>query len=56
MFGKKVVNGVNLVQLSGAMDLFREYADSAKSKFRAKNKWAQGTHTRAAVNGFCRDQ
>jgi hypothetical protein len=56
MFGEKVVNGVNLQPLFGTMDLFRQNPDSANFKFRAKNKWTQGTHNRATANGFCRDQ
>ena len=56
MFGEKVVNGVNPQQLFGTMDLFRQNPNSAKFKFRAKNKWTRGTHNRATVNGFCGDQ
>jgi uncharacterized OsmC-like protein len=48
----KIVNGVDVSQLMGTIDLIRKKAEVAKFKFRARNKWIRGTHNRATVNGF----
>ena len=49
---KKVLNGVNIEQLFSTIDLIKEKPDVAKFKFRATNKWVNGTHCRATVKGF----
>ncbi len=56
MTGQKIVNGVDLHQLFSTMELIKQNPDTAKFKFRARNRWIQGTHNRATVNGFCRAQ
>jgi uncharacterized OsmC-like protein len=52
MASEKIVNGVNVDQLFGAVELFREKPDLAKFKFRARNTWMGGTHNRATVKDF----
>ena len=52
MSEQKTVNGVNVSQLFGTIDLIKKNPEVAKFKFRARNKWIQGTHNRATVNGF----
>jgi uncharacterized OsmC-like protein len=49
---KKMVNGVNTEQLFSTIDLIKERPDVAKFKFRARNKWVNGTHCRATVKDF----
>jgi uncharacterized OsmC-like protein len=48
----KNVNGVNASQVFSTIDLIKQKPEAAKFKFRARNKWIQGTHNRATVNGF----
>jgi uncharacterized OsmC-like protein len=48
----RIVNGVNVEQLFSTIDLIKEKPDVAKFKFRATNKWVNGTHCRATVKGF----
>ena len=52
MQGQKNLNGVNLDRLFTAIDRVRQNPDMAKFKFRARNRWIQGTHNRATTNGF----
>lgn len=52
MAEEKIVNGVNVTQLFNTIDLIKEKPEVAKFKFRATNRWVQGTHNRATVNGF----
>jgi len=52
MQGQKNLNGVNVDQLFATLDRLKQNPDMAKFRFRAKNKWIQGTHTRANTNGF----
>ena len=49
---QKTINGVNVSQLFGTIDLIKKNPEVAKFKFRARNKWIQGTHNRGTVNGF----
>ena len=49
---QKIVNGVNVTQLFGTIDLIKEKPDLAKFKFRATNMWVGGTHNRATVKDF----
>mgnify|MGYP001104442548 CR=1 FL=1 len=48
----KTVNGVNTDALFKTVDLIKEKPDVAKFKFRARNKWLEGTHSRAFVKDF----
>jgi uncharacterized OsmC-like protein len=48
----KTVNGVNVDQLFSAIELFKQKPGIAKFKFRATNKWINGTHSRATVKDF----
>jgi uncharacterized OsmC-like protein len=49
---EKILNGVNVDQLFSTIDLIKEKPDIAKFKFRARNKWIEGTHNRATVKDF----
>jgi uncharacterized OsmC-like protein len=46
------VNGVNVGELFKTIDAIKENPDIAKFKFRATNKWIDGTHCRATVKDF----
>jgi uncharacterized OsmC-like protein len=48
----QLVNGVNTEQLFGTIDLIKENPDIAKFKFRATNKWINGTHCRGTIKDF----
>ena len=48
----QLVNGVNTEQLFGTIDLIKKNPDIAKFKFRATNKWINGTHCRGTINDF----
>ncbi len=52
MAEEKIVNGVNVSKLFSTIDLIKQKPEVARFKFRARNKWIQGTHNRATVNGF----
>jgi uncharacterized OsmC-like protein len=52
MQGQKNLNGVNVDQLFNIIDRVKQNPDIAKFRFRARNKWIQGTHNRATTNGF----
>jgi uncharacterized OsmC-like protein len=49
---EKILNGVNVEQLFGTIDLIKEKPNIGKFKFRARNKWIDGTHNRAKVKDF----
>lgn len=49
---QKMVNGVNVDQLFSTIDLIKQNPEVAKFKFRATNKWIDGTHSQATVKGF----
>lgn len=49
---KKMVNGINVEQLFNTINLIKEKPEVAKFKFRARNKWVHGTHSRASVRDF----
>jgi uncharacterized OsmC-like protein len=49
---EKHVNGVNVDQLFSTIDLIKDKPEVAKFKFRATNKWIDGTHNRATVRDF----
>ena len=52
MSDEKILNGVNVSRLFGTIALIKQKPEVAKFKFRAKNKWIQGTHNRGMANGF----
>lgn len=47
-----LVNGVDVDQLFGTIDLIKQNPEMAKFKFRARNRWVDGTHNRATVKDF----
>jgi uncharacterized OsmC-like protein len=49
---QRMVNGVNVDGLFSTIDLIKGNPDIAKFKFRARNKWIDGTHCRATVRDF----
>jgi uncharacterized OsmC-like protein len=48
----QMVNGVDVGQLFSTIDLIKEKPEVAKFKFRAANRWIDGTHNRATVKDF----
>jgi len=48
----QLVNGVNTEQLFNTIDLIKENPDIAKFKFRATNKWINGTYCRGTIKDF----
>jgi uncharacterized OsmC-like protein len=52
MAEKKEINGVQVDQLFSTIDLIKDKPEVAKFKFRATNKWVNGTHNRAKVKDF----
>ena len=48
----KVVNGVNVDALMKTIEAIKGNAEIAKFKFRASNRWIEGTHNRAIVKDF----
>jgi uncharacterized OsmC-like protein len=49
---ERVVNGINTQDLFKTIDLIKENPEIAKFKFRATNKWIDGTHCRGTIKGF----
>jgi uncharacterized OsmC-like protein len=47
-----VVNGVNVGELFTTINAIKEKPEIAKFKFRATNKWVNGTHCRATIKDF----
>ena len=47
-----VLNGVNVTQLFGTIELVKENPDIAKFKFRNHNKWMMGGHNRSTIDGY----
>jgi uncharacterized OsmC-like protein len=48
----KNINGVNVKELFSTIDAIKENPEIAKFKFRATNKWVNGTHNQATVKDF----
>jgi uncharacterized OsmC-like protein len=46
------INGVNVEQLVGTINLIKENPDLARFKFRATNEWVNGGHSRTTIQGF----
>jgi len=52
MTQERKVNGVNVTQLLDTIELIKETPEIAQFKFRATNKWIDGTHNRATIKDF----
>lgn len=52
MAENKMVNGIDVTGLFSTIDAIKGKPDIAKFKFRATNKWINGTHNRATVKDF----
>jgi uncharacterized OsmC-like protein len=52
MTEKREVNGVNITQIFDTITLIKEKPEIAQFKFRAANKWINGTHNRATIKDF----
>jgi len=52
MADNKMVNGVNVTELYNTIEAIKGKPDIAKFKFRATNKWINGTHCRATIKDF----
>ena len=48
----KLVNGLNVKELFSTIEAVKGNPDIAKFKFRANNKWVNGTHCRATIKDF----
>lgn len=48
----KIVNGVNVDDLTATIEAIKKDPEIAFFKFRAKNRWVDGTHNRATVKDF----
>lgn len=46
------VNGINVAQLLGAIDMVKKNPEIARFNFRATNQWISGTHNQATVKDF----
>jgi uncharacterized OsmC-like protein len=47
-----IINGVNLDSLFSTVGAIKDNPKIAQFKFRAANKWIEGTHNRATISGF----
>ena len=52
MTQEKNVNGVNVEQLLSTIEQIKEKPEIAQFKFRALNKWIDGTNNRATISDF----
>jgi uncharacterized OsmC-like protein len=52
MADNNVINGVNVTELFNTIEAIKGNPDIAKFKFRATNKWINGTHCRATIKDF----
>ncbi|KKO19430.1 MAG: hypothetical protein BROFUL_01862 [Candidatus Brocadia fulgida] len=52
MAQEKKVNGVDVEQLFSTIEGIKKKPEIAKFKFRATNKWVDGTHNRATIKDF----
>jgi uncharacterized OsmC-like protein len=52
MAQERQVNGVNINQIFDTIALIKEKPEVAQFKFRATNKWINGTHNRATIKDF----
>ena len=49
---ENLVNGIDVDQLFGTIDMIKEKPEIARFKFRATNRWVAGTHNQATVKDF----
>ena len=49
---EKVVNGVNVTNLFGAINAITDNPNVSKFNFRAKGKWVNGGHNQTTINDF----
>lgn len=49
---EKIVNGINVDQLLGTIDMVKKDPEIARFNFRATNQWIAGTHNQATVKDF----
>jgi len=52
MAGENILNGINVTQLTETIEAIRKNPEIARFKFRATNRWVEGTHNRATVKDF----
>ena len=52
MAKEKIINGVNVDQLFSTIEVIKGNPEVAQFKFRATNRWVDGTHNRATVKDF----
>jgi uncharacterized OsmC-like protein len=52
MAPEKIVNGVNVEQLFKNIEMIKQNPEIAKFKFRATNRWIDGTHNQATIKEF----
>ena len=52
MAEKNIINGVNVKALFSTIDAIKSEPEIAKFKFRASNKWINGTRCRATIKDF----
>ena len=50
--GGKIVNGIDTGRLFETIELIKQKPDIAKFKFRAKNRWVDGTYNQGFVKDF----
>jgi uncharacterized OsmC-like protein len=48
----KNLNGINVDQLIDTINAVKDQSDIAKFKFRAKNEWIEGSHSRTTIKSF----
>ncbi len=52
MAQERMVNGINVTKLFETIEAIKENPDVGKFKFRARNRWIDGTHNRATIKDF----
>ncbi len=52
MTENKLLNGVDITLVQETADIIRKDPEIAAFKFRAKNRWIDGGHNRATINGY----
>ncbi|MFW6323529.1 MAG: OsmC family protein [Desulfovibrionales bacterium] len=52
MNGEKIVNGLNVSQVTGTIESIRQQPALGKRLFQATNEWVSGTHSQATVKEF----
>ena len=49
---QNILNGVDIERLTGTIDAIRAKPDLANFKFRARNQWLEGGHSRTTITDF----